>query len=277
MHRALGVSKEIEEAAWFVLGAGLQGKPSALDGRTQTWTSDAAAELLERLERGVADAKAPMMTNLRNNLADASRQAKQLAVELLFLQSLPLAHEVKSLKVKRARVTEAASWIEPQLELPEALYKGMTDHGVIRDRTAEFNWTIWDHLKWLCRFVQHVDQQSTATINKALKDPLAFHLLAAGTPDDQSAIRRSIEYLAWPSFFEPVVADVERREIRDAFASLVGGAKGDTDEEITADIRRIRLHLDEQAGQRIDWYSRHLVSQWRKVGDPGRRAWLLRT
>ena len=73
------------------------------------------------------------------------------------------------------------------------------------------------------------------------------------------------------------MADVERQEIRDAFASLVGGAKGDSDEEITADIHRIRLYLDKQAGQRIDWYARQLVSQWRKVGDPGRRAWLLRT
>src|SRR5918994_1919526 len=181
--RALGISKEIEDAAWFVLGAGLQGKPSALDGLTLTWTADAAAELLERLERGVSDSKAPMMTNLRENLQDASRGAKQLAVELLFLQSLPLAHEVKSLKVKRARVAEAASWLEPPLELPNELYQGMTDHGVIRDRTAEFNWTIWDHLKWLCRFVQHVDQQPTGVIAAALQDPLAFHLLAAGTPD----------------------------------------------------------------------------------------------
>jgi 5-methylcytosine-specific restriction protein B len=277
MTRAPGISKEIEDAAWFVLGAGLQGRPSALDGRTPTWTAAAASELLERLERGVADSKAPMMTNLRQNLADASRAAKQLAVELLFLQSLPLAHEVKSLKVKRARVAEAASWLEPPLELPQELYEGMTDHGVIRDRTAEFNWTIWDHLKWLCRFVQHIDQQSTNAMTKALKDPLAFHQLTAGTPDDQPAIRRSIEYLAWPSYFEPVVADVERQEIRDAFASLVGGAKGDSEEEITADIHRIRLYLDKQAGQRIDWYARQLVSQWRKVGDPGRRAWLLRT
>ncbi|MEJ1178869.1 MULTISPECIES: McrB family protein [unclassified Pseudarthrobacter] len=277
MPRALGISQEIEDAAWFVLGPGLQGKPSALDGLTLTWTSEAATELHDRLDRGVPDPKAPMMTNLRQNLQDSSRAAKQLAVELLFLQSLPLAHEVKSLKVKRARVAEAASWLEPPLELPEELYKGMTDHGVIRDRTAEFNWTIWDHLKWLCRFVQHVDQQIPAAISKALKDPLKFHELAAGTPGDQPAIRRSIEYLAWPSYFEPVVADVERQEIRDAFASLVGGAKGDADEDITADIHRIRLHLDEQAGQRIDWYARQLVSQWRKVGDPGRRAWLLRT
>jgi 5-methylcytosine-specific restriction protein B len=277
LNRALGISKEIEDAAWFVLGPALQGKASVLDGRTATWTSDAASEFLERLERGVEDAKAPMMTNLRQNLEGASREAKLLAVELLFLQSLPLAHEVKSLKVKRARVAEAASWLEPPLELPEELYKGMTDHGVIRDRTAEFNWTIWDHLKWLCRFVRHVDQQSTKAIAAALKDPLAFHQLTAGTPEDQPAIRRSIEYLAWPNYFEPVVADVERREIRDAFASLVGGANGDAEEDVTADIHRIRLHLDEQAGQRIDWYSRQLVGQWRKVGDPGRRAWLLRT
>jgi 5-methylcytosine-specific restriction enzyme B len=277
MPRALGVSREIEEAAWFVLGPGLLGKPSALDGRTMTWTSEAAAELLDRLERGTPDPKAPMMTNLRQNLEGASREAKQLAVELLFLQSLPLAHEVKSLKVKRARVAEAASWLEPALELPEELYQGLTDHGVIRDRTAEFNWTIWDHLKWLCRFVQQVDQQTTADIAEALQDPLKFHRLAAATPGDQPAIRRSIEFLTWPSYFEPVVADVERQEIRDAFASLVGGAKGDAEEDITADIHRIRLHLDEQAGQRIDWYARQLVSQWRKVGDPGRRAWLLRT
>jgi 5-methylcytosine-specific restriction protein B len=277
MHRALGISKEIEDAAWFVLGPGLLGRASALDGRTKTWSVQAAAELLERLERGVPDSKAPMMTNLRENLADASRGAKQLAVELLFLQSLPLAHEVKSLKVKRARVAEAATWLEPPLELPDELYAGMTDHGVIRDRTAEFNWTIWDHLKWLCRFVQHVAQRPAGAVAAAVKDPLAFHQLVAGTPDDQPAIRRSIEFLVWPSYFEPVVADVERQEIRDAFASLVGGAKGDSDEEISADIHRIRLHLDEQAGQRIDWYSRQLVSQWRKVGDPGRRAWLLRT
>lgn len=277
MHRALGVSKEIEDAAWFVLGPGLLGKASPLDGRTRTWSVPASAELLERLERGVSDPKAPMMTNLRENLEGATRGAKQLAVELLFLQSLPLAHEVKSLKVKRARVAEAASWLEPPLELPNELYAGMTDHGVIRDRTAEFNWTIWDHLKWLCRFVQHVARRPAGDVQAAIKDPLAFHALTTGTPGDQPAIRRSIEFLVWPSYFEPVVADVERQEIRDAFASLVGGAKGDTDEEITADIHRIRLHLDEQAGQRIDWYSRQLVSQWRKVGDPGRRAWLLRS
>ncbi len=277
MHRALGISKEIEDAAWFVLGPGLHGKPSPLDGRTRTWSAAAAAELLRRLEKGVPDTKAPMMTNLRQNLEGASRGAKQLAVELLFLQSLPLAHEVKSLKVKRARVAEAASWLEPPLELPNELYAGMTDHGVIRDRTAEFNWTIWDHLKWLCRFVQHVAKQPASVVSAAVKEPLAFHRLVAGTPEDQPAIRRSIEFLVWPSYFEPVVADVERQEIRDAFASLVGGAKGDTDEEVSADIHRIRLHLDEQAGQRIDWYSRQLVSQWRKVGDPGRRAWLLRT
>src|SRR6478735_10536370 len=275
MTRALGISREIEDAAWFVLGPGLQGKASPLDGRTRTWSVAAASELLDRLERGIPDPKAPMMTNLRENLDGATRGAKQLAVELLFLQSLPLAHEVKSLKVKRARVAEAAGWLEPPLELPEELYAGMTDHGVIRDRTAEFNWTIWDHLKWLCRFVRNVAQRPGAVVQAAIKDPLQFHRLAASTPDDQSAIRRSIEFLAWPSYFEPVVADVERQEIRDAFASLVGGAKGDGEEDITADIHRIRLHLDEQAGQRIDWYSRQLVSQWRKVGDPGGSAGLV--
>src|SRR4029453_2502752 len=102
--RALGISQEIEDAAWFVLGPALHGKASALDGRTLSWTADAAGELLECLERGVEDPKAPMMTNLRKNLEDATREAKLLAVELLFLQSLPLAKEVKPLRGKRAGV-----------------------------------------------------------------------------------------------------------------------------------------------------------------------------
>ena len=59
MTRALGISKEIEDAAWFVLGPGLQGKASPLDGRTRTWSVAAASELLDRLERGIPDAKAP--------------------------------------------------------------------------------------------------------------------------------------------------------------------------------------------------------------------------
>ena len=258
-------------------GPGLQGKPSALDGRTLTWTAEAAAELLERLERGVPDPKAPMMTNLRQNLQDASREAKQLAVELLFLQSLPLAHEVKSLKVKRARVAEAASWLEPAAGAARGTLQG--HDGPRRDQGPHRRIQL-DHLgppEVALPLCAARGPAGSGGHQQGLKDPLKFHELAAGTPEDQPAIRRSIEYLAWPSYFEPVVADVERREIRDAFASLVGGAKGDSDEEITADIHRIRLHLDEQAGQRIDWYARQLVSQWRKVGDPGRRAWLLRT
>mgnify|MGYP001792406905 CR=1 FL=1 len=83
MHRALGVSKEIEDAAWFVLGPGLQGKPSALDGNTLTWTAEAAAELLARLDRGTADAKATRVPNLRRHLGARSSEGRRMAASVL--------------------------------------------------------------------------------------------------------------------------------------------------------------------------------------------------
>ena len=162
---------------------GLQGRPSALDGRTKTWTAEAAAELLERLERGVADPKAPMMTNLRQNLEDATRGAKQLAVELLFLQSLPLAHEVKSLKVKRARVAEAASWLEPPLELPDELYAG---HDGPRRHPGPHRRVQLDHLGPPEVAVPLRAARRPAvrppSFKPAVKDPLAFHRLVSRDP-----------------------------------------------------------------------------------------------
>src|SRR6476659_4297898 len=64
LHRALGISKEIEDAAWFVLGPGLLGKASPLDGRTKTWSVQAAAELLERLERGEATGRGTALASV---------------------------------------------------------------------------------------------------------------------------------------------------------------------------------------------------------------------
>ena len=88
--------------------------------------------------------------------------------------------------------------------------------------------------------------------------------------------RHSLEYLAWPGWFEPVVASDHRRWIRDAFAYRIGGPHGNEDESIARDLHAIRQVLDAEAGSRVNWYSHPYSDQWLKHKDDGQRAWLVR-
>ena len=110
----------------------------------------------------------------------------------------------------------------------------------------------------------------------ALTDPWAFRRVAAATPKDWPSIRHSLEYLAWPGWFEPVVASDQRRWIRDAFAYRIGGPSGSDDESITRDLHQIRQILDAEAGSRVEWYLPPYADQWLKHKDDGQRAWLVR-
>jgi 5-methylcytosine-specific restriction protein B len=110
-----------------------------------------------------------------------------------------------------------------------------------------------------------------------MQDPWAFRAAAASTPQDWPSIRHSLEYLAWPGCFEPIVASDHRRQIRDAFAYRIGGSTGTGDESIARDLHSIRQLVDEEAAHRVDFYRPPYVHQWSKPKDVGQRAWLVRS
>jgi 5-methylcytosine-specific restriction enzyme B len=159
--------------------------------------------------------------------------------------------------------------------LPADMADGLSARGVFNGGLG-FNIPIWQQLMWLCRFVSGWWELPEEERQAAMADPWAFRRVTAATPKDWPAIRYSLEYLAWPGWFEPVVASDHRRSIRDAFAYRIGGPSGKDDESIARDLRQIRQVLDAEAGGRIGWYRPPYRDQWWKHKDDGQRAWLVR-
>jgi 5-methylcytosine-specific restriction protein B len=271
--RGAGESMEIENAAWLVLGPGLRGDPSRLDPAVVTWTAATAGELLRRVQDEPDLGKASFLVKLQHQLDGAPREVVLLAAELLYLQVLPLSN-LKT-ETKRERIDTVLLWLDPVQAMPAEMADGLSAAGVFNGG-AGFNIQIWQQLVWLCRFVSVWHALPDEDRQAALADPWAFRRVAAGTPQDQPSIRHSLEYLAWPGWFEPVVASAQRRQIRRAFAYRIGGPSGTDDESIAWDLHKIRQALDAEAGNRISWYRPPYVHKWRPDGTVGQRAWLVR-
>ncbi|MBZ4289001.1 restriction endonuclease, partial [Mycobacterium tuberculosis] len=75
-------------------------------------------------------------------------------------------------------------------------------------------------------------------------------------------IRYSLQYLAWPGYFQPIVKHEHKTRIRDAFADLIGGPSGIDELDIDQDLHRIAETLSAQLGQPVDWYRGAIANQW---------------
>jgi 5-methylcytosine-specific restriction protein B len=271
-----GLSGEVpvEAPARRIISAGLRGEPSPVDGRTYTWTSEAAEDLAHR-STNTDVGPGSFMAKLERQLEGAARETVLLAAELVYLQVLPLENVTAGTKI--ARVEKVLSWVpEGNVELPEELREGLQAKGSFNGGVG-FNIQVADHVGWLSRFVEHVTEQPESLIDKALEDPWAFIALTQSVPKDWPTIRYSIEFLAWPDHLQPVVSKDHRIKIRNAFAGIIGGPSGDTEIEIAKDLLNIRRAQQGASDEFVEWYDEPYLSEWQpSSGDAGRRAWLVR-
>ncbi|MBG0738546.1 AAA family ATPase [Paeniglutamicibacter antarcticus] len=270
--RPFGPNPELEAAARAILDAGLLSLSSPLGGGETTWTSENAAEILHRVLDNYDGGEGSFLSKLEKQLHGASPAVIRLTGELIALQSLPLVNITPS--TKKARVERVLSWLDEDQEIPEVIASGLAARGAFNGGTG-FNMNQWRHLRWLAKFVAHT-RESEEAAHQALRTPEAFIDLTASTPDDVPAIRYTVEYLAWPSYCEPVVNKEHRRRIRNAFAQEVGGANGDSEQEIARDLNSIRTAQEAGLGHDVEWYDEPFFSQWSGARPSGVRAWLVR-
>lgn len=274
--RGTGKRPELEAAAWRLLGPSLSGEPSPILGRP-TWTTR-NAQLLPSLVTGEnADmGDRGFLEKLEDQLRGQDDDVIVFAAELLWVHVLPLDRIKPQTKIDR--VARVLSWAPSQPKMPTWMIEASSLQGAFGGGTG-FNMLIWQQMLWLCRFVETWTTAEPAERERALADPWAFGVLAARTPEDQPAIRGSLEYLVWPGYYEPIVNFQHRRRIRNAFAHEIGGPTGEDELSVDRDLHAIQEQVTQAAGGEVDWYTEPYESQWKQStrrSGSGRRAWLVR-
>ena len=275
--RGVGANPTIDAAAWRILGPGLRGEASPLLPSQVTWTSANARELHHRVSQNNIS-PASFLEKLEGELRTASDGVIVLAAELMYLQVLPLSNVGATTKIDR--IETVLGWTSSGAHLDDELRAGLQGEGNFNGG-AGFNIRIWQHLPWLCSFIEHWTSLSNDARSRALQNPWAFREVALATPgNDETALRLSLQELVWPGYFDNVVKLDHRRRIRAAFEhDLDSSVPGEPD--LDYDLWRIRERIQEAGKPRIDWYSSPYLEAWggvhgqRKTPE-GQRAWLVR-
>lgn len=272
--RGPGKSPAAEAAAWKVLEPGFLGDASPIDGQTPTWTESASSSLLLTRETQDSAEAGGYLDRLKIQLAQSSNDVYLLAAEMTYLQCIALSN-IGSVK-KTERINTILGWSpEGPPELPHELAVALEAPGSFNGGMG-FNMHIAAHIGWLLRFVKHVRRLSETELRAALSSPWVWMELTAAVPDDVPAIRYAIDYLVWPNFLQPIVAKEDRKKVRDAFAHLLGGPRGNTEIDIARDLYDIRQIHDGESGKYTEWYWEPYKSQWQSFAGTARKAWLIR-
>ncbi|MGB6073489.1 MAG: AAA family ATPase [Rhodococcus sp. (in: high G+C Gram-positive bacteria)] len=271
--RGTGGHPEIESAAWSVLGAGLRGEPSAFDPTVHTWTANAAAEILRRVQDSPDVSDNTFLDKLEKQLEGAPQSVILLTAELLYLQCAPLWN-LKA-ETKRRLVNGVLAWTQPAIAIPASLDDAL-DHGSVFNGSQGFTSGRRHQLNWLCRFVETWSALPSSTRQSALDDPWEFGRALRQTPKDSTGIRYALQYIAWPGYYEHIVSKTHKRAIRDEFDHVIGGPSGDGEEFLEQDLHAIREALESDSGVGFDWYHSPFIEQWQPGTDGAQRAWLVR-
>ncbi|MET3812322.1 AAA family ATPase [Arthrobacter sp. UYEF3] len=275
VERSFGPAPDVEAAAQLIIDAGILGETSPFWPGGCSWTQENADDLIRRIFENFDGGTDSFMGKIERQLAGAPVGVYVLAAEFMAIHMLPLVNVRGDTKI--SRVQSLLDWSGANLEIPDALRKGLNAEGAFHGGTG-FSVRMWRHFCWLARFVLEVRKRSAETLSADLGDPERFALLTESVPDDPLGIKYSLEYLTWPSYFEPITSRTHRTKILKAFATEIGGITGSTDPEIAFDLHRLRrVHEAEAAGGQVDWYQEPYVSRWMpQAADSSQRAWLVR-
>ena len=251
----------VERAAAQVLEAGLLRGDSAFTPGISIWTPAHLAELKTSFIDQPDISGSSFEAKLEKQLAEVSDGAIQLFAEVFYLNLLPL-HDYKG-STKRRLLDRVLGMMSSPAQVPNELDAAL-DGGVFNGGVA-FKTRRFQQLALLIEFARRFRGLDAPRQQSAIQDPHRFHEeLEAVTGHREPAQRHALLYLAWPSYYLPIVNDDHRRAIRRAFAARIGGAT----DGIDADLRRIYDHLVQEHNGAVDLYVEPWRSEWNPQASP---------
>ncbi len=263
--------ERIQQAAQAVLATCLGGG-SAFTPGVRLWGPGPAAELHEHFVEKPNTGPGTFLTKLKSQIAGCSDTAVQLAAELQYLTILPL-HDMTPDK-KRDRLNQILSWMNEPVAVPTGLSAAL--EGGVFNGGMGFKVMAWKQFAIFIDFVAAWTAVGDMAQQEMSGDPWKFRDFVNGVPGALPAAQRyELMYLAYPDVFDPIVNHEHRKNIRKAFADVIGGATGDLDR----DLYEIRNTLEEQQGDSVEFYSAPLVDKWKVTKPPPspvQRGWFVR-
>jgi 5-methylcytosine-specific restriction protein B len=265
----------VTEAAQTVIDAGLRRDDSALTPGAPVWSPDNARELAEHLGTDPDNWRGGVPAFLQQRLSGSSPGVVQLAVELLYLNLLPV--DDITADRKRAQL-KAASALRPEpVSIPLPLDRAL-EFGAWSGGMGAKMWQ-WRQMQFLSVFVDRFKSLPTSEREQLIDYPRSFRDFVFEVPGQSADMERhALCWLAFPDAFEPIVSSKHKKAIREAFKDEVPKLTDDIDE----DLLSIRRALERRTGGRISFYRPPWIDRWRPgagsvaPGTPSKRAWLVR-
>ncbi|PSR64259.1 MULTISPECIES: McrB family protein [Nocardia] len=249
---------------------------SVLTPQREVWTRANLEELRRDFVDRPDEGSRSFFDKLGDQLADTSPLAVQLFAELLLLNLLPIQNLRGETKIEQLRAVLKLT--HTTVAIPDDVAETLRAGGVYHGGQA-FNNYRWLQLKYLIEFALYFKALPEDERRQALDDPLAFRAAANAVATGQAAQRQSLLYLAFPSFFLPIVSPAHRRSIRDAFTDYLDHAPSN---DVDSDLHEINEAVMREHGGPFDFYDSPWKERWRPkpdVADPTaevQHAWRVR-
>lgn len=255
-------ARPILNAAEYWRAAALLEQRAVLTGAA-LWTRSALDELDADFVRRPDEGEGTFLRKLEQQLSGTSKEAKQLAAELMWV--MYLCPSSLTVNHKRLTIQTVWSWSDEAFPsssewLADPVLRGIGSAG------PGFNQNQWRELVFLINLTRSFRALSEGEQRRLVLDPWLFAEWLRGIPDwDARQLRHMLQFLLFPDVFERVFGQNDRKSIVAFYSQRDRRAVRRMDPiMLDRELFAVRQKLQEHHGtDRLDFYVPPLKDEWK--------------
>lgn len=253
----MAMARQVAPILEQMLGAGY----STIEPGTKIWTAAVAGELRQCIENNLLEGAWSQWSKLESQLEHASRVAVLLAAEMVFLREQPV-HKAKP-STRREHLEIVLGVRDDLPDIPAQMAEWITEPNAAGFKPGQgYYGSLWRHLIWMSRFVEHWRSLDDDTRNRAMADPWMLQQTMLDSGEDRADIRNALQFLIRPDAFEPISSLGMKIAIRDGFSDRIERREGESPQAIDRDLFDIRAALAEETSEPFHFWSPGIAEQW---------------